>query len=120
MNNNYNDLTDVKSNLTVNISTADSITYTKEGNKRRIDLQWATYSNVKSFFNSLSSGDKPSTGYISLVSTSVNLYYINMALLEVSTNSIVCSRCSAYNNASVAYIECSNTDFIKGSLEWYV
>lgn len=106
----------------MNVSTANAITYTKEGNKRRIDCRWATWTNIKSFYANLPSADRTTNFYVNnLICVNSNFGYGRITYVGTESNgtSLVCQDLTNYNQAN-ATGTINDDNRLIGSLEWYV
>lgn len=115
-------ITELKSNLTVNVSTANNITYTKEGNKRRIDCRWATWANVQSFYENLPSADRTSNWYVGIfimVDSGYNWGRMGYIGTENNGTSLVGQVWTNYN-ANNNPTSINTAHLMMGSLEWEV
>ena len=115
-------LVDLKSNLTVNVSTANNITYTKEGNKRRIDCRWATWANIQSFYANLSSDDRTTKFYVgTFICVDSGYNWGRMAYIGTENNgTALVGQVETNYNTSGAPISINDAHLLIGSLEWYV
>ena len=112
------DLTDLE---TVTSSTSNSITFVKCGKQRQAIFDWATTSNIKSFFTNLSNDDKP---IYTLVANTLrvdgsNGNYATLAFLRYDNGTTSIYKYASYNANSGA-TDSSGTDLHKGQIVWFV
>lgn len=116
-------INELKSNLTVNVTTSNNITYTKMGNMRRIDCRWETYGNMKSFYAGLPSADRTTNFYVGTFIIALNTFnYQRMAYVgtETTGTALVGQLCTNYNNGTGSPASIPDEQILMGSLEWYV
>lgn len=115
-------VSELKSNLTVNVTTANAITYTKIGNMRRIDCRWATWANIKSFYAGLSSSDRTTNFYVgTFICVDSGYNWGRMSYVGTENNgTTLVGQVETNYNQSGAPTSINDAHLLIGSLEWYV
>lgn len=118
------DVSEIKSNLTnlttLTSSVENNITYVKIGNIRQVNFNWATVSNIKSFFNNLPNADKPTYRIDVSIIRCVNGYYGTAGYFSYDDGTTALTHFSAYNSSSVGGTAIDNSNTIKGQVTWLV
>lgn len=113
-------ITELKSNLTDNITEANSLTYVKQGNKRRISMNLSTFGNFKTLYNGLSATDKPTNTFTAVVLVmTVELKYVKEGYIKIGNNLLEAKKSNGFNSAN-AMDDIADGSYIMGAIEWYV
>lgn len=113
-------VTELKSNLTDNITEANSLTYVKQGNKRRISMNLSTFGNFKTLYNGLSATDKPTNTFTAVVLVmTVELKYVKEGYIKIGNNLLEAKKSNGFNSAN-AMDDIADGSYIMGAIEWYV